>query len=168
VPRHKALGPPFAKDARVNPGAIVENKALGHTLRIIQQAQQERDQERLQTKRMTLRDKDKLRKAMGIQEELHAKPKRVRKPQTYPPMQLSVTSPPHPDPLARVPAWANGQATVPGLVVPPAPRAAKKPPAPAVSCSNDRELLEPSPTVATRAKPNDSRPSARAKDSVLR
>jgi hypothetical protein len=118
---------------------------------------------------MTLRDKDKLRKAMGIQEELHAKPKRVRKPQTYPPMQLCVTPPAHPDPLARVLAWANGQATVPGLVVPTAPaRAAKKTPAPAVSGSNDRELLDPSPTMATRAQPNSSRPSARAKDSVLR
>ena len=43
-----------------------------------------------------------VRKAMGIQEALHAIPKRARKPQTYPPMQLSVTPPAHQDPLARV------------------------------------------------------------------
>ena len=56
----------FAKDARVNPGAIVENKLLSHTLRIIKSAQQERDENRLASKKLTLRQRDKLRKAMGI------------------------------------------------------------------------------------------------------
>jgi transposase len=99
---------PFAKDARVNPGAVVENKLLSHTLRIIETAQQERDENRLASKRMTLRDKDKLRKAMGITAELHAHPNRVRKPPTYPPMQLKA-APPAPDPLAHVLAWAKAQ-----------------------------------------------------------
>jgi transposase len=163
----------FAKDAQVNPGAIVDNKALGHTLRVIQQAQQERDEERLRTKRMTLRDKDKLRKAMGIQEELHAKPKRAHKPPTYPPMRLSITPPPvTTDPLARVQDWANAEAVVTRLVVSTAPartaRAPKKPPVPAASCSNDCELPDPSPALATGPEPRVGRPSARAKDSVLR
>jgi hypothetical protein len=160
----------FAKDAHVNPGAVVDNKALGHTLRVIQQAQQERDEERLRTKRMTLRDKDKLRKAVGIQEELHAKPKRVHKPQTYPPMRLSITAPPNsPNPLARVQDWANAEAAVPRLVVSTAPaRASRKPPTPATSCSNDRELAEPSPALTSGVVPPRGRPSARAKDSVLR
>jgi transposase len=98
----------FAKDARVNPGAIVENKLLSHTLRIIETAQQERDENRLASKRMTLRDKDKLRKSMGITSELHAHPNRVKKPPTYPPMQLKAAAP-VPDPLAHVLAWAKAQ-----------------------------------------------------------
>lgn len=98
----------FAKDARVNPGAIVENKLLSHTLRVIEIAQQERDENRLASKRMTLRDKDKLRKAMGITAELHARPKRIKRPPTYPPMQLKAALP-DTDPLARVPAWAEAQ-----------------------------------------------------------
>jgi transposase len=157
----------FAKDAHVNPGAIVENKLLGHTLHIIQQAQHERDQERLRTKRMTLRDKDKLRKAMGIEQELNAKPKRPPRAPLYPPMQLSITAPTQPNPLDRVLAWANGDLTVPGVVVPTAPaRAAKKTSASTPSCSNDRELLESSPNKAARAEPKNRRPSTRAKESI--
>lgn len=98
----------FAKDARVNPGAIVENRLLSHTLRIIESAQQERDENRLANKRMTLRDKDKLRKAMGITAELHARPKRIKKPPTYPPMQLTAALSDS-DPLAHVLAWAKTQ-----------------------------------------------------------
>ena len=98
----------FAKDARVNPGAIVENKLLSHTLRVIQSAQQERDENRLASKRLTLREKDKLRKAMGITAELHASPKRIKKPPTYPPVQL-MAAPPESDPLAHVLAWAKEQ-----------------------------------------------------------
>lgn len=92
----------LAKDARVNPGAIVEHKLLDHTLRVIAAAQQERDENRLASKRLTLRDKDKLRKAMGITAELHANPKRVKKPPTYPPMRLTAAES---DPLAR--AWSG-------------------------------------------------------------
>jgi hypothetical protein len=83
----------FAKDARVNPGAIVENKLLSHTLRVIETAHRERDENRLESKRLTLRDKDKLRKAMGIAGELHASPKRIKRPPTYPPMQLTAAAP---------------------------------------------------------------------------
>jgi len=57
----------FAKDAHVNPGAIVENKALGRTLQlIIEAAQRDRDEQRLKTKRMTLREKDKLMRRRRI------------------------------------------------------------------------------------------------------
>jgi hypothetical protein len=98
----------FAKDARVNPGAIVENKLLSHTLGIIKSAQQERDENRLTSKRLTLRQRDKLRKAMGITAELHASPKRIKKPPTYPPMQLMAASL-ESDPLAHVLAWAKKQ-----------------------------------------------------------
>jgi hypothetical protein len=63
----------------------------------------ERKHERamLASKRLTLRDKDKLRKAMGIMTELHASPKRIKKPPTYPPVQL-MAAPPESDPLAHV------------------------------------------------------------------
>jgi hypothetical protein len=98
----------YAKDARVNPGTIVENKLLSHTLRVIETAQRERDENRLKGKKMTLRDRDKLRKAMGITAELHASPKRVKKPPTYPPMQLKAAAP-DADPLAHVLAWAEVQ-----------------------------------------------------------
>lgn len=98
----------FAKDARINPGAIVENKLLSHTLRVIKSAQQERDENRMASKRLTLRDKDKLRKAMGIMAELHASPKRIKKPPTYPPLQLTAAAP-DADSLADVLAWAKEQ-----------------------------------------------------------
>jgi hypothetical protein len=99
----------FAKDAHVNPGAIVENKALAHTLRVIQAAQRERDEHRLETTRMTLRDKDLLRKAMGDTTEVHAHRKRPRRVPSYPPMPLPASAT-DPDPLARVLAWAKAQA----------------------------------------------------------
>jgi hypothetical protein len=47
---------------------------------------------------MTLRDKDKLRKPMGITVELRASPKRIKKVPTYPPMQLTA-APPDSDPM---------------------------------------------------------------------
>lgn len=98
----------FAKDARVNPGAIVENKLLSHTLSIIETAQLKRDENRLASKRMTLRDKDKLRKAMGATAELDAYTKRIKKPPTYPPMQLTAAST-KADPLAHLMAWVDAQ-----------------------------------------------------------
>lgn len=98
----------FAKDARVNPGAVVENKLLSHTLRIIEAAQRERDENRLASRRMTLRDKEKLRKSMGVTAELHAYPKRIKKPPTYPPVQLKAADT-DAHPLAHVLAWAKEQ-----------------------------------------------------------
>lgn len=55
----------FIKDARVNQAAIADNKILGPLLAEIQKRQQERDAETLATKRLTLRDEDMMRKAMG-------------------------------------------------------------------------------------------------------
>ena len=85
----------FAKDAHVNPGAIVENKLLGHTLRLIADAQRERDESRLENQRMTLRDQDKLRRAMaaGFDGASHEPKYRVNKPPTYSAMRLAVTVP---------------------------------------------------------------------------
>ena len=99
----------FAKDAHINPAAIVENKALSHTLRVIQAAQLERDAQRLETKRLTLRDKELLRKAMGDTVEIHAHRKRPRRTPFFAPMPLT-TSVADPDPLGRVLAWAKTQA----------------------------------------------------------
>jgi hypothetical protein len=98
----------FPKDSRIKPGAIVENKHLGHVLQLIEAAQRERDEERLKTKRLTLREEERLRRAMGDTTEVHARRKRVRKPPTYPPMPLAAAAP-NPDPLARVLAWAKAQ-----------------------------------------------------------
>jgi hypothetical protein len=101
----------FAKDAHVNPGAIVENKLLGRTLQMIEIAQRERDEQRLRTKRLTMRDRDKLRKSMGQTAELPTPRKPTRKQPTYPSMQLSAATPLNsPDhPLAHVLAWAKQQ-----------------------------------------------------------
>ena len=57
---------------------------------------------------MTLRDKDKLRKAIGATAEIDAYTKRVKKPPTYPPMQLTAAAP-KTDPLAHRLAWAEAQ-----------------------------------------------------------
>ena len=75
----------FAKDAHVNPGAIVENKLQGHTLRLMADAQRERDESRLDNQRMTLRAQDKLRRAMaaGFDGAGHEQKYRVNKPPTY-------------------------------------------------------------------------------------
>jgi hypothetical protein len=69
----------FAKDAHVNPGAIVENKLLGRTLQMIEIAQRQRDEQRLKTKRLTLRDRDKLRKSMGQTADLPTPRESTRK-----------------------------------------------------------------------------------------
>lgn len=87
----------FAKDAHVNPGAIVENKLLGHTLRVIADAQRERDQSRLDNQRMMLRDQDMLRRAMaaGFEDAAHERQYRVNKPPTYSAMRLAIMPPTH-------------------------------------------------------------------------
>jgi hypothetical protein len=60
------------------------------------------------SKRLTLRDKNKLRKAMGITAELHARPKRIKKPPTYPPLQLTAAAPDADSPTDML-AWAKEQ-----------------------------------------------------------
>jgi transposase len=95
----------FPKDARVRQGAIVENKLLGHT--IIQAYQQQRDANRLSTRRLTLRDEDLMRKAMGEDGLRHRR--RRSKPETYPMPVLTDTAAPQMDPLATVLAWAKQQ-----------------------------------------------------------
>jgi len=59
---------------------------------------------------------------MGVTDELHARPKRVRKSPTYPAMPLTAAST-DPDPLARVRAWAKEQVQLDHPVAPPVPRA---------------------------------------------
>jgi hypothetical protein len=56
---------PFIKDARVRQGEVVANKVLGAALADIQHQQELRDSRMLETKRMTLREEDLYRKALG-------------------------------------------------------------------------------------------------------
>ena len=68
---HKGVALParaFPKDARVEQAAIVDNKALAAALGVVQRRQRERDSEVLAKKRLTLREEDLLRKAMGEEE----------------------------------------------------------------------------------------------------
>lgn len=84
----------FAKDSHVNPGAIVENKLLGHTLQLIASAQRERDEDRLENRRMTLREAERLRRKMlsGFEvPEHHVPARRVDKPATYSEMRLPIS-----------------------------------------------------------------------------
>ena len=53
----------FDQNARVAAGAIVENKRLGAVLTVIQAAQEGRDQVQLASKKLTLRQKDRIRAA---------------------------------------------------------------------------------------------------------
>jgi transposase len=53
----------FEKMPHIAPGAVVENKHLGATLAVIQAAQDERDEQRLASKKLTLREKDRIREA---------------------------------------------------------------------------------------------------------
>jgi hypothetical protein len=53
----------FDENPHVTQGAIVENKRLGAALAVIQAAQGERDRMRLQSKKLTIRQKDRLRAA---------------------------------------------------------------------------------------------------------
>jgi hypothetical protein len=50
----------FDKNPHVAQGAIVENKRLGAVLAVIQQGQVERDRERLDSKKLTLRQKERI------------------------------------------------------------------------------------------------------------
>jgi transposase len=51
---------PFDKNRCVNQGAVVENKRLGAVLSVIQASQLERDNARLASKRLTLREKERI------------------------------------------------------------------------------------------------------------
>lgn len=51
------------KQPLVSPGEVVENKRLGAVLTLIQTGQQERDRRRLASKKLTLRQKDRIREA---------------------------------------------------------------------------------------------------------
>jgi transposase len=53
----------FDKQPLVPPGEVVENKRLGAVLRLIHAGQQERDQRRLASKKLTLRQKERIREA---------------------------------------------------------------------------------------------------------
>jgi hypothetical protein len=55
----------FVKDARVAQGAIADSKVLSAAFADIQSRQPERDAKTLTSKRLTLRDEDLMRKAMG-------------------------------------------------------------------------------------------------------
>jgi hypothetical protein len=54
---------PFDKNRCVNQGTVVENKRLGAALSVIQASQLERDKVRLASKRLTLREKDRIEAA---------------------------------------------------------------------------------------------------------
>ncbi|MFL5442503.1 MAG: hypothetical protein ACJ79W_25395 [Myxococcales bacterium] len=54
---------PFDKNCCVDQGAIVENKRLGAVLSVIQASQAERDKARLASKKLTLREKERIEAA---------------------------------------------------------------------------------------------------------
>jgi len=51
---------PFDKNRCVHQGAVVENKRLGAVLSVIQASQLERDKVRLASKKLTLREKERI------------------------------------------------------------------------------------------------------------
>jgi hypothetical protein len=55
----------FPKESRVRQGAIVENKLLGHTLTVIRELQNLRDENTFNSRPLTLREEDFLRRSMG-------------------------------------------------------------------------------------------------------
>src|SRR5664279_2006656 len=56
----------FDQNPHVTQGAVVENKRLGAALAIIQAAQSERDRIRLDSKKLTIRQKDRIRTARDV------------------------------------------------------------------------------------------------------
>jgi hypothetical protein len=67
----------FDQHPQVARGAIVENKRLGEILSVIQTAQVERDRTRLASKKLTLRQKDRIRAAREASQQPPAPPKTV-------------------------------------------------------------------------------------------
>ena len=57
----------FDQNPHVTQGAIVENKRLGAVLAVIQTAQSQRDQVRLASKKLTIRQKDRIRAKMAAE-----------------------------------------------------------------------------------------------------
>ena len=88
------------KQPLVAPGAVVENKRLGAVLSMIRVGQEERDQRRLASKQLTLRQKARLR-------ESRAETNRNTKKRPSP-MDSAMTSAPNKDRLADALAAAPG------------------------------------------------------------
>lgn len=91
----------FAKDARVSQAAIVENKALSGALLAIQVKQRERDLHSLEHRKLTLREKDHLRKAMR---QAGQEDRRETTPSSAPQQEERAPSDPL---LGRALAWAQ-------------------------------------------------------------
>jgi hypothetical protein len=100
----------FPRDARVRQGAIVENKILGETLRLIQQAQVQRDLDRLENTRLTLHEEDALRRAMG-EPGLPTRRKDDRRRNSQSVAAALPVVQEHNNPLGDVLAWARQQSS---------------------------------------------------------
>ena len=57
-------------------GAIVENKLLSHTLTVIRELQNLRDEKTLNSRPITLREEDFLRRSMGESGQPHRRPRK--------------------------------------------------------------------------------------------
>jgi hypothetical protein len=60
----------------VRQGAIVENKLLGHTLTVIRELQNLRDENTFNSRPLTLREEDFLRRSMGESGRPHRRPRK--------------------------------------------------------------------------------------------
>jgi hypothetical protein len=99
----------FPKDSRVRQGAVVENKLLAHTLQVTGLAQQKRNEGKLAAGRMTLRDEDLLRKAMGLPGGLLTRRGEVRQARASSVKKATALPMSATHPLADVLAWAKQQ-----------------------------------------------------------
>jgi transposase len=98
----------FPKDARVSQAAIVDNKALAGALIAIQAQQRERDRHTLNTRKLTLREEDHLRKSMGEPGLVH---RRADHPEALePPPAIAAVAAPL---LAHALAWAKDFSAAP-------------------------------------------------------
>jgi hypothetical protein len=71
----------FDQNPHVTQGAIVENKRLGAVLAVIQTAQTERDRVRLTSKKLTIRQKDRIRATGKVSPQRHLR----QRPGPWPP-----------------------------------------------------------------------------------
>jgi hypothetical protein len=99
----------FSKDSRVRQGAVVENKLLGYTLQVIGMAQRKRDEDKLAAGKMTLRDEDLLRKAMGQPRGLPTRRAEARQARAASVETTTASAMSASRPLAEVLAWAKQQ-----------------------------------------------------------